>query len=68
MILELKKKKWIKKLVSMPETGMGYQIVDITLKDGRVISRVTVSNATLVGLPANESISENNIAKIKLSI
>ncbi len=68
MQLALKKKKWINKLVSLPESGMGYQIVDIVLKDQRVISKVVILNAEIVMLPGYENITENDIAEIELSI
>jgi hypothetical protein len=35
-------KKWASELVSKPETGMGYQIVSIILKDGRKFDQVAV--------------------------
>jgi len=34
--------KFAKELVSQPETGMGYQIVNIILKDGRQFNQVVV--------------------------
>lgn len=37
--------RWIDKLVSLPETGAGYQIVDLVLRDGRRLQRVMVFNA-----------------------
>lgn len=37
-------KTWQEKLSNLPESGMGYQIVDITLKDGRVLGKVPVLN------------------------
>lgn len=36
---------WSKRLAQLPESGMGYQIVDFTLKDHRVIERAIVLNA-----------------------
>jgi len=36
---------WSKRLASMPETGMGWQRVDLTLRDGRIIRELTVFNA-----------------------
>lgn len=44
-------KKWVEYLASMPESGMGYQIVDIMLKDGRVLKEIAVFNAEELGLP-----------------
>jgi len=35
-------KKWAKVLISRPETGMGYQIVSVRLKDGRRFERVMI--------------------------
>ena len=46
-------RKWIDKLVRLPESGMGYQIVDITLKNGDVIKNITVFNC--------EEVSGNSI-------
>ena len=43
MCLKLNK-YWSDKLVQMPETGMGYQRVDLVLKDGRTIKQVLVLN------------------------
>ena len=36
---------WSKRLVQMPETGMGYQKVDLTFKDGRILKGLIVLNA-----------------------
>ena len=36
---------WSQRLVQMPETGMGYQKVDLIFKDGRIIKEVYVLNA-----------------------
>ena len=45
-------KRWVEYLCSMPESGMGYQVVDITLKDGRVLKEIVVFNAEELRLPA----------------
>lgn len=34
--------RWAPALVSQPETGMGYQIASIVLKDGRRFDRVVI--------------------------
>lgn len=44
-------KKWSDYLVSKPESGMGYQRVDVRLQDGRVIENLTVFNAEDLELP-----------------
>lgn len=36
---------WIDRLVSLPESGMGYQRVNIRLKRGKVLRDVIVLNA-----------------------
>jgi hypothetical protein len=41
----------VDRLWRMPETGMGYQIVDLVLVDGRVVSNVTIFNAEIANLP-----------------
>lgn len=37
-------KQWQDKLSNLPETGMGYQHIDIKLKDGRTLTGVIVTN------------------------
>jgi hypothetical protein len=44
--------RWAEVLTSQPETGMGYQIVSIRLKDGRRIDNVTVVGGIISRLPA----------------
>lgn len=34
--------KWARELAGEPETGMGYQVVSVLLKDGRRFDRVLV--------------------------
>jgi hypothetical protein len=35
--------RWIDKLLSQPETGMGYQIISVILNDGITINQVLVN-------------------------
>jgi len=37
-------RKWVDKLVNLPEAGMGYQTVDVRLKDGRTVKGLIVLN------------------------
>ena len=68
MQLKLRNKKWKTMLAQLPESGMGYQVVDITLKDGRTLNRVTVINAeTIILSPGYENIDENDIVNIRMS-
>ena len=40
--------KFIKKLQWFPESGMGYHLVDVELKDGRILSKLTVLNSSIL--------------------
>jgi hypothetical protein len=40
---------WSKFLLKQPETGMTYQIVDVTLRDGRTVRDVAIIQSELVG-------------------
>jgi hypothetical protein len=44
--------RWTKKLLQWPESGMGYQRVDLRLDDGCELKDVAVFNAEEVELPA----------------
>jgi hypothetical protein len=37
--------QWSERLIHLPESGMGYQRVNIVLKEGKVLKNVTVLNA-----------------------
>jgi len=41
--------KWSKFLLTQPETGMDYQIVAVTLRDGRVIEDVAIAGSSIIG-------------------
>jgi len=43
--------RWIKRLLELPESGMGYQRVDIRLVDGRELKDVVVFNAEEIEVP-----------------
>ncbi|MBI2674307.1 MAG: hypothetical protein HYX22_01015 [Candidatus Yanofskybacteria bacterium] len=36
--------KWVDKLVNLPESGMGYQTVDVILKNGSTVRGLIVIN------------------------
>lgn len=44
-------KKWSERLVKLPESGMGYQRVDIRFAGDRTIEDVLVFNAEVAELP-----------------
>ena len=57
--------QWIKYLADQGESGMDYQIMTVTLKDGRVIENVVVLSCTIVLLPKQVTFSELDIQDMK---
>ena len=53
-------------LLSQPENGMGYQLVKVFLKSGKILNHHKVINSSLLMLEENENITEKDIAKIEL--
>ena len=58
--------KWGPYLVSQGETGMGYQIASIFLKDGRKFDQAVIVGDTIAEIRGYDNIpfSENEIEKI----
>lgn len=54
-MLELSE-KWTRVLSSQPETGMGYQVVTVSLKDGRQFKRVLVVGGRVVSVDGDASV------------
>ncbi len=54
-------------LANKPENGMGYQIVDITLKNSALLKERTVLNTTHLILNQGENIKAADIINIELS-
>ncbi|MEA2235790.1 MAG: hypothetical protein QOC81_514 [Thermoanaerobaculia bacterium] len=44
-------KRWVERLLKLPESGMGYQLVDVEMADGRELKKAVVLNAELLELP-----------------
>lgn len=53
-------------LSRLPEQGMGYQIVDVTLKNGQLFKKRIVLNSTYLKLNESESFSADDIELIVL--
>lgn len=53
-------------LVNLPETGMGYQLVKVFLKSGKILHQHKVLNSEFLMLEDNESITVKAIDKIEL--
>ena len=59
--------QWSKKLLALPESGMGYQKVNVMLKSGLVINGLIVQNAQELIVPAKiESFKEEDILDIEV--
>ncbi|MEX2090659.1 MAG: hypothetical protein WD989_00800 [Candidatus Paceibacterota bacterium] len=57
--------KWIVKLIALPESGMGYHIVDVHLKNGTVVYGLMVVNCEEIINLGNRSFSSFDIQDIK---
>jgi hypothetical protein len=60
------KEKHIKYLLELPESGMGYQIVDLTLKNGQQLKKRIVLNSQFLLLENSENIDPNFIEKVDI--
>ncbi len=60
------KDEYIDYLSNQPEQGMGYQIVDITLKNGQVLNERIVLNSSYLKLKESEKINLDDIVKIEI--
>jgi hypothetical protein len=68
MRLELSQ-KIIDRLLEMPESGMGYQLVDLVLRDGGIIPNVMVFNSEIANLPdATRGVTASDIADVRMSV
>ena len=56
--------KWIQHLSHLPESGMGYQQVDVTFKDGSILRDCSVLNGEVINIP--DSLQGKAIIDIKL--
>lgn len=59
-------REWIEDLKSLPESGMGYQLVDITLEGGQRLSGVPVFNAEEIYVPESRTFDVSEIKQIQL--
>lgn len=56
----------IRILEELPESGMGYQIVNIILKNGVILKDRIVMNSTYLKIGVDEKINPNDILSINL--
>ena len=57
--------QWSEELVRMPESGMGYQRINIRLKDGRTLKGVIVLNAEQAQV--SEPFNPDDIIELQLA-
>lgn len=53
-------------LCKLPESGMGYQHVNVFLKDGTILKKHIVLNSTLLVLEKDEHVNSKDIVRIEL--
>jgi hypothetical protein len=56
--------EFTKKLILQPESGMGYQIVMVTLQDGRILPDRRVLNSEFLVLKEGESLDPTTIRDV----
>lgn len=59
-------KKWKLVLANLPETGMGYQLVKVILKNGEVLNNHKVLNSSLLLLEKDENLTKEDIAVVEI--
>jgi hypothetical protein len=58
----------IDRLAGMPENGMGYQVVDLVLIDGRVVRDVVIFNCEVASLPEDHrDVRSSDVADVRPS-
>ena len=58
--------KWVEYLIHQPESGMGYQRVDVVLEDGTTLADCLVFNADEIEIPDEHA--RKSIKEIRLKI
>lgn len=59
--------KFVDLLITLPENGMGYQIVDIKLQSGEILRNRIILNSEFLKVLNNESIKPEDIIVVELS-
>ena len=58
--------KLVTHLVSLPENGMGYQIVKVFLKNGSIFHNLKVINSSMLIVEQNIKLNKGDIEKVEL--
>lgn len=57
---------FIEKLLNLPENGMGYHVVKVILRNGKVLHWLKVINSEYLILESNQNIHVNEIENVDL--
>ncbi|HRB54277.1 MAG TPA: hypothetical protein PLD87_11435 [Bacteroidia bacterium] len=57
---------FVNRLIDLPESGMGYQLVKVILRGGKILRNHKVLNSSLLVLEADENIKAKDIEQIEL--
>ena len=58
--------QFVNHLITLPENGMGYQLVKIFLKNGNVLHNLKVINSSMLIVEQNIKLNKNDIEKVEL--
>jgi hypothetical protein len=58
--------KFVNYLINLPENGMGYQLVKVFLKDGKILRKHKVLNSSILLLDEKEDVNLSQISKLEL--
>jgi len=57
---------FVSKLLDLPESGMGYQVVKVILRNGKILRQHKVLNSELLMIDGKENIFLKDIEQIEL--
>lgn len=57
---------FVSKLLDLPESGMGYQVVKVILRNGKILRQHKVLNSELLMIDGKEKIFLKDIEQIEL--
>lgn len=57
---------FVNRLIDLPESGMGYQLVKVILRGGKILRNHKVLNSSLLVLEEDENIKAKDIEQIEL--
>jgi hypothetical protein len=67
MQIELRK-DIVDRLLGLPETGMGYQVVDLVLADGQIVPNVKIFNCEIANLPESyRNVRPSDVMDVRIS-